>query len=732
MSKLLLFFLLLISPFLFAKNFYVSSSNGNDSNNGLSPILAWKTITKVNASMSLILPGDSVLFKSNEIFSGTLSITCSGTITQKITFGTYNGVLPAILLQQLTGNWVPNTVANTWVLSLQTPFPPTINQMYINDSFQHVGRFPNTGSLIIDSTVNRTTYLDAELSTAPDCSGGEVLIEVAGWQRTAVEIASQSASAFQLSKNVYYGAGFDQKGKRYWLRKDFDTLDEQGEWYYNPVTGKLYIYSLFDPSLLKLQFSSLDKNITISSCNYIKLENLSITNSNNTGLEINTSSNIEIDKFSITKAASYGILASNSSSLKITNSNFDKIGVGAIKFTTSHFCSIINNSITNVGNLDNVEVVDSPSGIFLVTCNNAVVKENTIDGLGMIGLWFKGNNNLIQNNIIRNYCIFLNDGGGIYTAGTSTGNQIIGNICQYGRIGGQNFGIYLDDYSKGYTVDGNICTDSNDAGIHLHDATNNIIVNNIFAYSKFRQMLLQMYRTTTGSITNTIKNNIMVSNNGLSAGYWLATPYSPTDLGSLLDSNFYIDPFKINKILIDLKGAINKQYNLNIWKAFNIDINSKESPLLYPSGTSSDFLKLYINDTKIPLTFYPSKNEVFINHKGDTVCGLVTLQPFSGIVLMKVPNQKTGISIQNIVSGGVIFSYENPQLPCPNPITNFQWNFPTGTIFLNGTTANSANPQVILPNNCTNCPISLTTNNGTQYLNFQETKNAAGIYIGGE
>ncbi len=56
-----------------ASAIYISSTSGDDSNNGLTPETAFQTLGKVN-SLDL-LPGDSLLFKSGDTFIGKLSIT---------------------------------------------------------------------------------------------------------------------------------------------------------------------------------------------------------------------------------------------------------------------------------------------------------------------------------------------------------------------------------------------------------------------------------------------------------------------------------------------------------------------------------------------------------------------------------------------------------------------------------------------------------------------------------
>ena len=83
---------------LWATDYYVDASNGNDSNNGLSPSAAWRTLGKVYNAMWDFNPGDRILFQRGETWGSTtpLSITCSGSSGNPITFGAYGtGAKPA-------------------------------------------------------------------------------------------------------------------------------------------------------------------------------------------------------------------------------------------------------------------------------------------------------------------------------------------------------------------------------------------------------------------------------------------------------------------------------------------------------------------------------------------------------------------------------------------------------------------------------------------------------------
>lgn len=75
--------------------YYVDATGGSDSDDGLTPDTAWQTLTKVN-SVSYN-PGDVILFKRGETFSGSITIARSGARGNKIIYGAYgSGARPII------------------------------------------------------------------------------------------------------------------------------------------------------------------------------------------------------------------------------------------------------------------------------------------------------------------------------------------------------------------------------------------------------------------------------------------------------------------------------------------------------------------------------------------------------------------------------------------------------------------------------------------------------------
>ena len=104
--KFFIFALLLSSFYLTsAQTYYVSSSQGNDSNTGTSENSPYKSISKVNTLN--LNPGDKILFKRGDVWQGEiLNVKNSGISTNEIMIGNYgNGVKPILTLRQPISGW---------------------------------------------------------------------------------------------------------------------------------------------------------------------------------------------------------------------------------------------------------------------------------------------------------------------------------------------------------------------------------------------------------------------------------------------------------------------------------------------------------------------------------------------------------------------------------------------------------------------------------------------------
>lgn len=109
------------------------------------------------------------------------------------------------------------------------------------------------------------------------------------------------------------------------------------------------------------------------------------------------------------------------------------------------------------------------------------------------GILFRGNHHRIADNHVRHVNIETADTAGIYSCDrdrTMYGTEILGNMVHdvlgYNRTadGWQTpsfaFGIYLDDWTSGVTVHGNLTWNTVRGGIYLNSGSDNVVTNNCF------------------------------------------------------------------------------------------------------------------------------------------------------------------------------------------------------------------------------------------------------------
>lgn len=135
--RYLILFLFIYSIFpVFSATYYVSSSQGNDSNSGMSPQTPWKKISKVNAVN--FVPGDTILFRRGDVWKdGTaLFFTESGTVANPIVvsaYGTGNKPLFSDIRPLKDWNVFTNWTAvsnNIWKMK----YPDTPNRLWLNNN----------------------------------------------------------------------------------------------------------------------------------------------------------------------------------------------------------------------------------------------------------------------------------------------------------------------------------------------------------------------------------------------------------------------------------------------------------------------------------------------------------------------------------------------------------------------------------------------------------------------
>ncbi len=608
MRTLLIIIAVSICSYTNATNYYFSSVFGNDSRtvaqatNASTP---WKTLSKLNSFMSSLQYGDSILFKRGEKFDGAIIIANSGSVSLPIVFGAYgSGAKPIINGFSSLSKWA--SIGNNIYECSNTSLGAAVNMVTINGVQQAPGRYPNTnvnkGYLIFESHgINSIT--DNQLTSSIDWTGAEVVIKPKRWILDRCVITSHKSSTIFYSPSLTY-TPFDNYG--YFIQNHIKTLDLAGEWYYNPSTKKMDVFS--QPA--NFNASMVDILVSIRSQNNIVFDNIVFTGSNLKAMDLYSSQNIQVKNCDFLFSGIDGIFGASIVNLVLLNNTFINTNNNAINLSYNCNNTIIkNNTIKNTGLIAGLGISGNNSyQAITINGSNNLIEYNNIDSTGFTGIRFAGgDSNIIKNNFISNFTITKDDGGGINTIGTAgityKGIKVIGNIIKNG-IGisegtdkpgtSSSNGIYMDDNISNILIDGNTVTNCGKSGIFFHNAFDMTLNNNTVFDNATQLIMVHDYAMPNALLRNNIINNdIFFSKLATQVVTNVSTMANDINLLGTMDSNYYCRPLDDNLVTkasyVNTAGTrIDQIFDLPGWKAaYKLDKSSVKTPIQIPAYITS-------------------------------------------------------------------------------------------------------------------------------------------------
>ena len=592
-------FLLVQSVAIGQVTYYVSGA-GNDANGGTTVATPLRTLSKVN-SLSL-LAGDTVLFRRGDTFRGTLTIRQSGQAGKPIVFDAYgSGSKPALSGSVPLTNW-QSLGNNIW----QAPCADcgnTVTGVYRAENPLPLGRFPNgdaanRGYLTIQSHTQKTQIVSQEyLPGGINWQGGEVVMRPTQWIIDRAVITSQQGNALNLINYSNYEPG---DGWGYFIQNHPATLDQDGEWYYNPADKTIRLFSSqTSPVGQTITATVVSRGIDAANVSNIALRNLHVTETLNTGLYASGVSSFSVVNCDIVNSGEDGV-AFGGSGTGVWLENNRIIDVNNNGFWIDVYQNVLlrGNTLRRIGMTPGRG--KSGDGTYNGLQSNAnlnvLIEQNVVDSVGYNGVTF-WNNTTIRQNVISNYCMTKSDGGGIYVWNfpkkPMMNVHLVSNII-YNGIGakegsfrreysGAN-GIFLDDCVEDVEIKNNTVFRNHQWGIYLHATSRISAVGNTVYDNRASQFVMYHNAGHCPFRENVVKNNTFVSKIGSQLTAQYESNVDDLHLFGVIDSNYYARPFAPTASIQGIKNwSQGSRFSLPDWQSFSggQDLHSRSSTMAY-------------------------------------------------------------------------------------------------------------------------------------------------------
>ena len=526
---MIVFFFLVVTT-MGQKIYYISSSTGNNSYDGLAELYdgksgPWQTLAKVASHRFNI--GDKILLKRGDSWAETLEISSNGII-----IGAYgSGNEPVINgANTVTGWTLHNAEKNIWRASVNTTNPVT--QVFVNGERQTIARWPNNGWHSISTTSSNNTILRSNYLTQPlNYWQGSRIIYRYNWAFAEANIIASSNGTITMT-----GAPDNYNPSKDWgfyIEGKFEELDNPGEYYWDNTNKSLYLVvnNGENPNNKVIEASVRSFGINSNIKSNISISDITVRNAALSGIRVLNCSDIQVFNCTIENCKQFGVLILRTSGISTrltvencTISHVDGGGGGRFAAGISVEGNISNLNILKNNISDISSDTASPrwgTGIYIgYGVSNSNVEGNSITRTSNNGIHLARHSSRtrVAHNIIHNCITLLDDAGGIYLNGDQTGT-----IVEYNRISDcvgsregapMNYvpltmGLYSDAYDNFGTIyRGNIvsgCT----YGALIHMSKNTTLYNNTF-YNNGHGIYLSEKGANEMS-GNLIKNNICVA-----------------------------------------------------------------------------------------------------------------------------------------------------------------------------------------------------------------------------
>ena len=462
----------------------------------------------------------------------------------------------------------------------------------------------------------------------------------------------------------------------YFFQKHLNTLDMDGEWFFDKEKGILYLYSEKNPNLNDCRYSVSPAVVSIENSSSVSLEELKIEMAASTGILIENSQLITVNDCEIAWCGQMGIRVEASSALLEGNDISDCFSAG-IRTSGKGRVVVTKNNISNIGLVAGRG--SGRNGIYLLG-GNSEASYNRLTNIGYLGIQHLGGGNRISRNVIDNYNLVAFDGGAIYTHNDQLGSVVEENIILNGMPNTVGLGDTIADmevpFTTGIQCDRgtlNLIIRNNtisfpqvnrgpDRGIHINfNSVDNLFLGNTLLVRGAGISTLDRdpYDREPGEASppsmsgNRFEENIIVCTDAQNsfANYGAMTCFSlketeqcDVENQGLFTNNVCAMPYKGSKVIYELhrhcnpgRTAFERWYaSVAEWEELRpYASGNQDAPVMADeSFAPDDFIRLFYNDSDELKTFTLPEG-AYVDPRGNAVSGSVNVAPWRSVVLFK-------------------------------------------------------------------------------------------------
>lgn len=676
--------------------YYISSINGNDNNDGTSASKAWKSLHKLNTVIPYLKSGDKIYLEKGSIwYESELDISnLNANETSPIQFSTWgNGNKPIISGGINISNSFSNSGNDIWTSNsihyVPRNYIKTPAGLLINNKFHRIAKHPNDSYFATSSNSKDQITDGSDNWRNNELAGGQVVAKCVYWSWSVSNIIENTSSYIKFKGFDDYTLGQNGSGKTFYFLQNVEKgLDQHGEWIYQNGTLKVKYKGNLNSTIV--EFPVKDTLITISNSTNIHFSGIEFRNANAILVDIKNSNNIKLSDCIFRVAGTSGIVVNKVDDLDINNNHFEYLhgnGITADNLGTTY---IEKNSFKYTPGVKGHQNQYTRWGAAISTYygnEEVYVRYNKFDSL-MIAFHTHSNYEsfYFERNIVRDYGITLGDHAAVYLGGDWKAdvpkyikrNIFIDAHCDLKSMAGSHpanyvHGIYWDYDSRGAVVDSNTFINTNVAIYSNRNYQNKARHNIIFNGAKDLQgwWAADMFLDGIGDgddgprDDDFINNTHILSDNPYHRAFlWHSVTYDNFNV----NNNKYFHPYgsSNNKVHREAdRYSETGDYTINEWcSKRHMDCNSKVNPISLTYNSSlgidkDDFVKVLYNPTNETKNI--SLDAIYMDVDGNIHEKYVSIEPYYSKVLFFYGKSESNIEINSPpdISNQTFTVYEN-------------------------------------------------------------------------